>query len=65
MRIAASLVAAADHFDTYYGPLTHPIDFSQAQGLACGYPAAVPAVGPGAARPMRGQTRSSPRARTA
>jgi hypothetical protein len=36
---------AADHFDTYYGPLTHPINFSAAQPLACGYPSAPPHVG--------------------
>jgi len=36
---------AADHFDTYTGPLTKPIDFAQAQPLACDYPASPPAVG--------------------
>jgi len=38
-------LAAADHFDTYYGPLTKPINFSQAHGLQCGYPSSPPAVG--------------------
>jgi len=36
---------AADHFDTYAGPLTNPIDFTQAQPLACRYPTTPPAVG--------------------
>ena len=36
---------AADHFDTCYGPLVKPIDFSQAQGLQCDYPSSPPAVG--------------------
>ena len=36
---------AADHFDTYWGALTKPIDFTQAHGLQCGYPAAAPHVG--------------------
>lgn len=36
---------AADYFDTYWGNLTHPIDFSQAQGLQCSYPASPPSVG--------------------
>lgn len=35
----------ADHFDTYYGALTNPIDFTQAQPLQCGYPASPPSVG--------------------
>lgn len=38
-------LAAADHFDTYYGPLTKPIDFGSAQPLACDYPAAAPSIG--------------------
>jgi hypothetical protein len=38
-------LAAADHFDTYYGALTNPIDFTQAQPLQCGYPASPPSVG--------------------
>jgi hypothetical protein len=38
-------MAGADHFDTYYGPLTRPIDFTQALPLACDYPAEAPAVG--------------------
>lgn len=36
---------AADHFDTYYGPLVKPIDFSQAHPLQCDYPGSPPAVG--------------------
>ena len=36
---------AADWFDTYYGELTNPIDFSQAQALQWGYPAPPPSVG--------------------
>lgn len=36
---------AADHFDTYWGNLTRPIDFTQAHGLQCDYPAAQPHVG--------------------
>jgi hypothetical protein len=35
----------ADHFDTYWGPLTKPIDFTQAHPLQCGYPATPPRVG--------------------
>lgn len=35
----------ADHFDTYYGTLTMPIDFSAAQPLECGYPASPPGAG--------------------
>lgn len=35
----------ADHFDTYWGPLAHPIDFTQAQPLSCDYPTAAPHVG--------------------
>ncbi len=38
-------MAAADRFDTYYGPLANPIDFTQAQPLQCGYPASPPQVG--------------------
>jgi hypothetical protein len=38
-------MAAADHFDTYWGSLVHPIDFTQAHPLQCGYPAAPPQVG--------------------
>ena len=38
-------MAGADHFDTYWGPLTHPLDFTQAHPLQCGYPAAAPHVG--------------------
>jgi len=36
---------AADHFDTFTGALTNPIDFTQAQPLQCGYPSSPPAVG--------------------
>ena len=36
---------AADHFDTYYGPLANPIDFTQAQPLQCDYPASPPQAG--------------------
>jgi hypothetical protein len=36
---------AADHFDTYYGPLVKPINFSQAHGLRCDYPSKTPSVG--------------------
>lgn len=38
-------MAAADHFDTYWGNLTNPIDFTQAQPLQCNYPASPPQVG--------------------
>jgi hypothetical protein len=38
-------MAGADHFDTYWGNLTHPIDFTQAHPLACDYPTAPPRVG--------------------
>jgi hypothetical protein len=38
-------MAGADHFDTYWGNLAHPIDFTQAHPLQCGYPAAAPHVG--------------------
>jgi hypothetical protein len=38
-------MAGADHFDTYWGPLTRPIDFTQAHPLQCGYPVAPPHVG--------------------
>jgi hypothetical protein len=38
-------MAGAGHFDTYWGDLAHPIDFTQAQPLQCGYPAAPPHVG--------------------
>ena len=36
---------AADHFDTYWGPLGHPTDFTQAMGLRCQYPAPIPEPG--------------------
>lgn len=38
-------MASADHFDTYWGTLTKPIDFTQALPLACDYPTAPPHVG--------------------
>ena len=38
-------MAAADHFDTHWGPLSHPIDFTQAHPLQCAYPAAAVHVG--------------------
>jgi hypothetical protein len=38
-------MAAADHFDTYWGTLAHPIDFTQAHPLQCGYPMTPPHVG--------------------
>jgi hypothetical protein len=38
-------LGGADHFDTYWGPLTKPIDFTQAHPLQCGYPATPPRAG--------------------
>ena len=38
-------MAGADHFDSYWGPLSHPINFTQAHPLQCGYPAVPPHVG--------------------
>lgn len=38
-------MAGADHFDTYWGPLAKPLDFTKAHSLACNYPATVPHVG--------------------
>jgi hypothetical protein len=38
-------MAGADSFDTYWGNLTKPLDFTQAHPLACDYPAAAPHVG--------------------
>jgi hypothetical protein len=38
-------MAGADHFDTYSGPLTKPLDFAHAQPLQCDYPTTPPAVG--------------------
>jgi hypothetical protein len=38
-------MGGAYHFDTYWGSLAHPIDFTQAHPLACDYPAAAPHVG--------------------
>ena len=35
---------AADHFDTYWGELAD-LDFTQAQGLRCNYPAPIPQAG--------------------
>jgi hypothetical protein len=41
----ARRLAAADSFDTYWGPLKNPIDFTQAHPLRCDYPASPPSVG--------------------
>jgi len=38
-------MAGADHFDSYWGNLTKPLDFTQAHPLQCGYPVAAPHVG--------------------
>jgi hypothetical protein len=38
-------MAGADHFDTYTGSLTKPIDFAAATPLACDYPTTPPHVG--------------------
>jgi hypothetical protein len=38
-------MGAADHFDTYWGNLGNPIDFTQAHPLQCNYPASPPYVG--------------------
>jgi hypothetical protein len=38
-------MGGADHFDTYWGSLANPIDFTQAHSLQCSYPAAAPHVG--------------------
>jgi len=38
-------MGGADYFDTYWGDLTHPIDFTQAKPLQCHYPATLPHVG--------------------
>lgn len=38
-------LAGAHHFDTYWGNLANPIDFTQAQPLQCDYPASPPQVG--------------------
>ena len=38
-------MAGADHFDTYWGSLAQPIDFTQAHPLQCGYTAAPPHAG--------------------
>lgn len=35
----------ADYFDTYWGDLSNPIDFSQAKPLQCGYPSTQPDTG--------------------
>lgn len=36
---------AADHFDSYWGPLGAPVDLSTAHPFQCGYPATLPAPG--------------------
>ena len=38
-------MGGADYFDTYWGDLANPIDFTQAQPLQCNYPASPPHVG--------------------
>jgi hypothetical protein len=38
-------MAGANHFDTFWGRLTKPLDFIQAHPLACNYPSAAPRVG--------------------
>ena len=38
-------MGGADLFDTYWGNLGNPIDFTQAQPLQCGYPSTPPQVG--------------------
>jgi|GEM_PF-6097456 len=38
-------LASADYFDTYWGNVASLPDFTQAQPMACGYPASPPAVG--------------------
>jgi len=38
-------MAGADSFDTYWGPLTKPLDFTQAHPLQCNYPDAQPHIG--------------------
>jgi hypothetical protein len=38
-------MGGADHFATYWGSLTHPIDFTQAHPLQCSYPSTPPKVG--------------------
>lgn len=38
-------MGGVDYFDTYYGSLSTPIDFTQAQALQCQYPGATPNVG--------------------
>jgi len=38
-------MAGADHFDTYWGALTKPINFTQAHSLQCAHPTAAPHVG--------------------
>ncbi len=35
----------AEHFDTYVGPVTRPLDLAQAQPLQCGYPGTPPQPG--------------------
>jgi hypothetical protein len=38
-------MGGVDHFNTYWGALAHPVDFTQAHPLQCDYPAAPPHVG--------------------
>jgi hypothetical protein len=38
-------LAGANSFDTFWGPLAKPLDFTQAHPLACDYPATPPHVG--------------------
>lgn len=38
-------LGGVDHFDTYWGALTNPIDFTQAHPLQCGYPVPPPHAG--------------------
>jgi hypothetical protein len=38
-------LAGADHFDTFWGMLGHPIEFTQAQPLQCHYPSTPPVAG--------------------
>jgi hypothetical protein len=42
---SAEALGGVDHFGTYWGPLTHPLDFTHAHPLGCGYPASSPHVG--------------------
>jgi len=38
-------MGGADHFDTYWGTLSKPLDFTQAHPLQCDYPSSPPHVG--------------------